>query len=229
MAKKIYHISIEESRQFISQNKSELNKLLTNKHYFEYTKYFGKVYFNLQIEKFIHFFKINKDLQYSLKTINHLSNNIILNELFLLLNFSQFDFVKYKVNEKEFFYGLCYIMYQENIQLFEKLLHKFFLHFHATLNNNTNIQIDFKEMTISLANSRKISIKESFGEDEAGAFFILKINEQAIITQRGTSIKTLRKKAYKNMFYYLLDNEIVNDKEIKRDEAYETMSALKEL
>ena len=118
-------------------------------------------------------------------------------------------------------------MSKKNIELFEKLLHKFFLHFHATLNNNSNIQIDFKDMATSLATSQKVKIKESFGENNNSAFFCLSIEKEKIISETGKSIKTLRKKAYKNLFYYLLDNNIIDNKKAKISEVYEKLEELK--
>ena len=58
---------------------------------------------NIQIESFISFFKIYKNLEFSLKTINYLSSLTFLENIFTLLNFNQYDFVNLKINQKDFF------------------------------------------------------------------------------------------------------------------------------
>lgn len=205
MAKKIYHIPLDITRVFIKENKSILNKLLNDKQYLEYTKRFGKSYYDKHIEEFIIFFKIDKNITYALKTINYLSSNSFFDDIFELLNFSQFDFKSSNISQRDFFYGFCCIMTKEDEELFEYLLHKLFIHFHATLNNDTNINIDFKDMAKDLANTKKMKLKESFGEDELGGYFKININDKVFVNLKGKSIKTLRKKAYKKLFYYLLD------------------------
>ncbi len=160
---------------------------------------------NIQIESFISFFKIYKNLEFSLKTINYLSSLTFLENIFTLLNFNQYDFVNLKINQKDFFYGFCYILYKQDKVLFSTLLEKFFAHFHSSLNNNSNIHIDLTSITKELAVTRKINLKESFGEEEKQSYFNIKIDDNVSIDLKGKSIKTLRKKAYRKLFYLLLD------------------------
>ena len=93
-----------------------------------------------------------------------------------------------------------------NKELFEHFLEKLFIHYHTTIKANSNIDINFKEMAIALAKNRKLSLKESFGETEKGkAFFKIIENGEVVVNKEGKSIKTLRKQAFKDYFYYLLE------------------------
>jgi len=227
MAKKIYHIPLDGTRVFIKENRADINKLLNDKQYLQYNQKFGKTHYELEIEKFITFFHINKNIAYSLQTINYLSSSLFFENIFTLLNFNQFDFIKSKINQKEFFYGFCYILHTKNNKLFEYLLEKLFIHFHSTLNNNTNTNIDFKEMAKELLKMKKLTLKESFGENESNAYFKIFITDTPNIEVEGSSIKTLRKKAYRKLFYKLLDYG-ENDKILKRKtEVYNLLEQIK--
>ncbi|MEA3522699.1 MAG: hypothetical protein U9R50_06965 [Campylobacterota bacterium] len=228
MAKKVYHIPLQDARLFMHEHKAVLNRLLSDKQFLEYAKRFGKGYYDAQIEAFVTFFKIDKDLGYALKTINHFSAESFLDDAYKLLNFSQYVFEKHKCSERNFFYGFCYVFEKENPELFHKLMQKFFLHFHESLNSDSNITINYQEMAKSLAVSRKLTLKESFGEDEKGAFFQLLLTKEPLIVERGKSIKTLRKKAYKKLFFYLI-NQDENSGELERIQAYETLENIKAL
>ncbi len=229
MAKKIYHLPLDNTRVFIKENRSDLTKLLYDKQYLEYTKRFGKSYYDKQIEEFIIFFKIDKNITYSLQTINYLSSNSFFDDISILLNFSQFDFKSTKVTHRDFFYGFCYILCKKDVELFEYLLHKLYLHFHSTLNNNTNINIDFKDMAKDLAIMRKLKLKESFGEDESNSYFKIIFDDKIFIDLKGKSIKTLRKKAYKKLFFYLIDFRLNEDDKLikQKNIAYELTQELK--
>jgi len=52
--------------------------------------------------------------------------------------------------------------------------------------------------------------KESFGENDSGAFFEIKLGSHTV-KEEGLSIKTLRKKAYKRLFFDILDNKITTE------------------
>jgi len=56
-----------------------------------------------------------------------------------------------------------------------------------------------------LAKNRKRTIKESFGEEGESSFFKLFLDGNLEVDERGKRIKTLRKKAYRKLFYLLLD------------------------
>ena len=224
MAKKFYHIPLQKTLQFIKKSKPELNTFCTDKKQLEYRKLLGKSYYYLQIEEFISFFKIDKDLTYALKTIEYFNSIIFLDEVFKSLNFSQFNLEESKVNPKDFFYAFCYIYFQNSTEDFGLFMQKTFLHYHAAFNNNSNININHKEMCHTLAKSKNMVLKESFGEEGESSFFKILLNDQVIIHEKGKLIKTLRKKAYKNLFYHLIDLEA--ETSTARDEAHTTMQEL---
>jgi len=175
----------------------------------------------LQIEKFI------KNLISSLKTIEYFNSIKFFDEITLLLNFTQFDLEKNNIDKKDFFYSLFYVLNKNCNEVFEFFIHKIFLHFHTTFNNSSNINIDFKEMAQALAKSKNITLKESFGESENNSFFKILLDDKVAIDEKGKLIKTLRKKAYKNLFYYLID---LDDKvSFEREEAYHRVQYLKEM
>ena len=63
-------------------------------------------------------------------------------------------------------------------------------------------------MSLSYIKDKDISLKESYKTDETSKTvnFKILVNKSEIIKLEGKSIKTLRKQAYKKLFYYLLDN-----------------------
>jgi len=227
MAKKVYHIPLQKALQFIKANKTEINRLTTDTRYLEYAKQLGKCYYYLQIEEFIKFFKIDKDLTHSLKTMEYFNSAKFFEEISALINISQFDLEKTKTNTKDFFYGLFYIFNKTDNQLFELFIHKIFLHHHTAFNSSSNINIDYKDMSHTIAKSKNLTLKESFGEDEKDSFFKILLDDKVTIDEKGKLIKTLRKKAYKNLFYYLIDLE---DKvSLDREEAYNRVQDLKDM
>jgi len=207
MAKHFYHIPLRKALNFIKEYKSKINSLYQDKKKLIYYKELGKSYYNLQIESFLHFFKIDKNLDYTLKSMEYFHSTLFIDEMYKILNFSQFDIKDEKVEKKAFFYAFCYLFSKKEQFNFELFIQKTFLHYHTSFNTNSNIQIDHQDMCHSLAKTKKVKIKESFGEDNENAFFKLLLNEKIIIQERGKRIKTLRKKAYKRLFYYLIELE----------------------
>jgi hypothetical protein len=196
MAKKVYHIPLEKTLTFMQEHKTKLKQLLIEPKLLEYNKLLGKSYYTLEIERFIEFFKIDKELGSALKTLEYFHSSTFLEGVFKLLNL--------KAN-KDVFYAFCYILYKEKPELFELFFQKIFLHFHSSFNSTSKINIDYKDMALTLAKSKKLTLKESFGEDELNAYFKILLDDNIVIDERGKLIKTLRKKAYKKLFYYLLD------------------------
>ena len=62
-----------------------------------------------------------------------------------------------------------------------------------------------------MAKQRNLNIKESFGEDIDGSYFKILLDDVVLIEEKGKLIKTLRKKAYKKLFDFVLDFEEVNN------------------
>lgn len=227
MAKKVYHIPLEKSLQFIKINKVELNTLLLDVKLLQYSKELGKSHYHIEIEEFIQFFKIDNSVNSALKTLEYFNSSHFFDEVYKLLNFTQFDLKKSKINQKEFFYAFCYLFIKNNNKLFKLFIQKIFLHYHSTFNTNSNITIDYKQMSQALIKSKKLKLKESFGEDENSSFFKILLNDEIVINEEGKLIKTLRKKAYKNLFYYLIElDDIVN---LQRDIAHNRVLDLKDI
>ena len=199
MAKKIYSIPLQKSLKELANIKSKLNRLSKDNLYLELHSLRGKAYYFLEIEKFINFFKINKDETYSIKTIEYFNSKIFIEILSKHFNFSQ-----YKIKEdnlKPFFYAFCSLFESFDKDSFSNLFFKLFLHYHSQVNNSSNIEIDFKSISQALAKSRGLTIKESYKEIENQVFFNLLLNQKVAVSLKGKSIKTLRKKAYKKLFF----------------------------
>ncbi len=91
---------------------------------------------------------------------------------------------------------------------FENFAQKTLLHYHTGFNTESNIQIDHQDICHTLAKTKKITLKESFGEEgEKAAYFKIFIDGIIAIEERGKRIKTLCKKAYKRLLYTLLEME----------------------
>ena len=90
IAKHILHIPIKKAQLFIKNQKREFNSILKEKKYIEYYKILGKGYYTIEIEKFIKFFKIDKDITYALKNIEYFNSKFFIKEIAKILNFSQF-------------------------------------------------------------------------------------------------------------------------------------------
>jgi len=212
MAKKIYSIPLQKTQLFIKTNKSELKEPLKDTKKLELFKLLGKSYYILALEEFINFFKIYKDTKNALKTIEYFNSKIFIEQIATLLNFSQFNLEKEKLNIKDFFYTFAYLLHKKDKELFKHLFEKLFIHFSTSIHSNSNIKIDFKDMATFMAKNNKIEFQESFGENNKEAYFKILINHKPLIEEKGKIIKTLRKKAYKRFFFYLVENSKQNPK-----------------
>jgi hypothetical protein len=206
VAKHFSHIPLNKVLIFIKENKTFLNRYIKNSKELEYYSILGKSYYQREIEEFINFFKINKDIDYSLKTLSYFNSTLFLKEISKKLNFEQFKLEENNIDLKKFFYCFCFIYIKKESNFSKKFFRQMFLHYHSLLNKNTKIKIDYQKMALSIAKTKKVDIKNSFGEkNENESYFTIMINNQHFITLYGKKIKTLRKKAYKKLFYYLLD------------------------
>lgn len=207
MAKKIYTIPLQKTLEATKNYKSDIFKLTQDRNFLEFNKLFGKSYYYIELEKFIHFFKIDKDISYALKTMENFNSKVFINdEVALRLNFSQYNLEVSNITQKDFFYGYMNLLRVNNEDLFSTLLQKLFIHYHSAFKNNSDIQINFKDIVTSLAKTRNITLKESFGENGDKSYFILFANTQEAVKKEGKSIKTLRKQCYKEYFYHLIDS-----------------------
>ena len=201
LSKKVYHIPLQALLKFIQDNKSEINTINKTSKSLEYHKLLGKGYYYLEIEKFIRFFKIDKNIDYALNTFEHFNSQEFISKVSTHIHFEQFEVL----HAKDFFYTFIYFISHKDKALIEIFLHHIFLHYHSTFNQESNIYIDYQEMSKSIIKTKKQSIRDSFGEDKKGAFFKILIDGEVRVSQRGKSIKTLRKKAYKILLFELIE------------------------
>jgi len=221
MAKHFYQIPLQKTLTFIKAHKSTLTSLTMDKKRLEYHKQLGKSYYTLEIETFITFFKIDKELDYALKTMEYFNSTLFMTELHKILNLSQFELIQHKVETKAFFYAFCYHYAKNDAEAFALFMQKTFLHYHTAFNAESNIHIDHQEMSHTLAKSKKVTLKESFGEEEGDSFFKIYIDDKIQVEERGKRIKTLRKKAYRRLFYALVEME--EKRQSEAEVAYEKM------
>jgi hypothetical protein len=197
----MYNIPLNDMRLFIKENKSSLNEILRDRTLFEYRKIFGKSYYDLEIERFIEFFKIDKDKKYAVQIIKYFTSEKFLENVYKLLNFEQFDLKAIK--SRDFLYTLVFYISKQDKNLLEKFFHKLFLHFYTSTNQTTNIHVDYIELSSFIAKNRGLVLKESFGEDAGSSYFQIFGDGKLLAQVEGKSLKTLRKKAYKKLFLEL--------------------------
>ena len=208
MAKKLYAIPLKRVLALVKEHKSSFRELSKKREHLEYHKLLGKSYYLIEIEKFIKFFKIDKDTSYALKSMENFNSKTFIDKISLRLNFSQFELEEHNLETKEFFYGYVYLLQNLDRKLFEHFLEKLFLHYHIAFNTSSCRDINFTEMATALAKNRKLELKESFGETEANkAYFKIVEDGKTVVFKEGKSIKTLRKQAFKEYFYWLLDEK----------------------
>ncbi|MCE5210977.1 MAG: hypothetical protein LLG40_05445 [Deltaproteobacteria bacterium] len=85
------------------------------------------------------------------------------------------------------------------MRYYSYLLNKF-------LFSHRSITINYKAMVEGLLKSDfpKL-VKESFGENTEGAYFKLHFKKQLVYEETGNSIKTMRKKGYKELLFHIID------------------------
>ena len=221
MAKHLYHIGFNSIKQYISQNKSILNSYISDNDKIQVSKLFGKAYYEVAMYEFMKAYKIINDTKYSLQVLNVFKSNIFVDTLFSRLGLDMFENMANKNknrDKKAIFYTFVYFLFEngndekenktESIK--DKLFRHYFLHYLSTMNKETSTNINFQDMTKSYIKSMKnknITLKESYKilEDKNVIFHIL-IDKKVIITLEGKSVKTLRKKAYKKIFFWLIDS-----------------------
>jgi len=203
MSKKLYSLPLTKVIDFLNQNKSTINTTLKEKKNLEIALYFGKCYYGLALEEFIRFFKIYKDTTYTLKTIEFFNSEIFLMEIAKLLSLNEHQ---YSQNLKSMVFAVSYLLCTKNKPLFEDFFKSAFLHFHTSFQKDSDIYINHEQIVKELVKSKRQIIKESFGQSDDDVFFKISLDGNEIISLKGKSLKTLRKKAYKNFFFYFLDH-----------------------
>lgn len=199
MPKHIYHLPLQKVQVFIQKHQEDLKSSLKDMQVYEYYKTFGKAYYILEVENFIKTFKVDKNLNFALKTIKYFSSEVFLSQVYKLLEL--------KMENRDVFYCLVYILKSKDKKLFELFFQKIFLHFYTSLNVSSNVNIDYIDLAKTIAKNKNINLKESFGKDEEDKnYFKIFFDDKVEIFLRGgeISLKTLRKKAYKQVIFKLL-------------------------
>jgi len=190
MAKKLYHLPLQRIRTFLSEHKSTLGSNLKNSKKLEYSKRFGKAYYLLEIERFVSFLKIDKELEYALKLIGYFESKKFIDQLINLMELESFCEAK-----REHLYSVLHYLQEHEPKLFADFLQQSFMHYHTsqTQTPKTNPQT----LATALAKSKKIDFKESFGEEEGEAYFRIVVGGVVVVEKRGKMIRRLKKEAYK--------------------------------
>jgi hypothetical protein len=129
-----------------------------------------------------------------------------IDELYTHLGLDMFDNT---IDKQVVFYSFVYYLFTSSNKLTQdiqqKLFYHYFLHNITIVNKNTSTNINYKDMTLSYIKNKEIIIKESYvlNKDTQIVDFKLLINSE--VKLEGKSIKTLRKQAYKKIFFYLVD------------------------
>jgi len=220
MARKLYHIGFDKINRYILENRKLIKEFIQSKERFELYKVFGRAYFEIAIENFIKKFKIDKDLKYALYILNQLKSNSFIHNLYTKLQLRTFEEKSFANNscetilsdyQKSIFYIFVYFLHTDNNStkesIKEKLFITYFFYYVSGFNNPSNININYKDMTLSYIKGKDIVLKESYKIEGDKAIFKILINQKAVINLEGKSIKSLRKKAYKKIFFYLIDNQ----------------------
>jgi len=206
MARKLYSIKYAKVADFIKNNKNKIYEHLSSTN-FEYAKLFGNAIYEIKIKNFIEQFKIDKDKVYALEVVSFFKSSSYIEKILAHIGtLSPTD-----KKSKELFYVLVYVLEHSKFEdIKEILFFNSFLFYLFSINKSSNTNIDHKQMSLSLLKTSypNIVVKESFGENTNCAFFTIKLSNGYEITENGNSIKTLRKKVYKRLFFDILDKKI---------------------
>jgi hypothetical protein len=127
MSKKLYHLPLQHIKKFITQHKSTLRSDTKNSKKLEYAKRFGKASYLLEVEYFICFLKIEKNLDHALKLINYFESEAFIKELSTLMGLESFC-----ESRREHFYLLLQHLKEYEIELFSSFLQQSFMHFYTS-------------------------------------------------------------------------------------------------
>lgn len=155
----------------------------------EYGKRFGKAYYVLEIERFICFLKIDKNLDYALKLITYFESEVFIKELLTLMALEDFCEAK-----REHFYLFLHYLEEYDSKLFSSFLQQSFMHYHTT--QTPTSKTDAQTLATTLAKDKKINFSESFGEENGEAYFKIVVDDEVVVERKGKSIKKLRKLVY---------------------------------
>jgi len=218
MAKKLYFTGFKRINQYLEEKEEEFTKLLKSRADFEYSRTFGKAIFYLKIQQFLKRFHIEKDKSHALKVFNILSSYECINELLkrTLLK----DFLKEinissdeKVKTLNLFYSFVYFLENDSSNSIfakdtqERIFTRYFLHFYMFARKDKGRNINYQDIVKYLLKGKIADIKEIVKRSSEHVEFTLIFNEKEIFKENGKSIKSLRKKAYKKLLFYILEDE----------------------
>jgi len=204
MARRLYHLPLQKVLRFVKDNKSDLNKLIKDKKYKEYAKVFGKTYYLNELRNFFNKYKIEKDINKALQYLNYFLSKDFFAEIKKLSFGGKDDPVEQTVRDN--FFCIIFLLYEKDDELAEMFLSSLFTHYFFSFNKSSNIELNYKDIVTFIAKQKKWDIKESFGEKENRAYFVLMIANYKVEFE-GRSIKTLRKKCYKKMMSLIVEQK----------------------
>ncbi|WP_457639909.1 hypothetical protein [Persephonella sp.] len=226
MGKKLYFTGFKKIDRYLEEKEEEFLKLLKNKADFEYSRTFGKAIFYMKIKNFIDSFHLQKDKHFALKVFNILSSYECINELFKRTKLKDFlKNIELSLDEKaktlNLFYSFAYFLdtdsspFAKDIQ--ERIFIRYFLHFYMFARKDSGRNINYQDMIKNLLKGKIADIREVIRNNQDGIEFILLFNGEEIFKENGKSIKTLRKKAYKKLLFYILEDnpQVLNTVRVK--------------
>ena len=126
MAKKLYHLPHQRIKKFITQHKSTLRSDIKNSKKLEYAKRFGKASYLLEVEYFMGFLKIDKNLDHALKLIKYFESQAFVEELSKLMKLQEFC-----EGKREHLYLVLWHLKECEPEIFSSFLQGCFLHFYT--------------------------------------------------------------------------------------------------
>jgi len=217
LAKKLYSVALHYVQKFITDNRSNINNLILSDLKYEYAKVLGRSHYEIHIQRFIEEFKIDRDIDYAIKILNHYKSYTFIYDLYKLLNLDRFEQIKSDKDAKKdyqkniffiFVYYLSTVAENQKEDIENRLFIHYFLHILATINQSTKTELNFKNLSLALIKGKDIELKESFKEEDKKTYFKLLVNQKPYMELSGRSIKTLRKRIYKKFFYDYIDQKI---------------------
>jgi hypothetical protein len=127
MAKKLYHLPLQRIKTFLAHQKSTLHSNIKNSKKLEYAKRFGKASYLLEVERFICFLKIEKNLDHALKLINYFESETFIKELSTLMGIESFC-----EGRREHLYLVLHHLKEHESELFSSFLQQCFMHFYTS-------------------------------------------------------------------------------------------------
>jgi hypothetical protein len=220
MAKRLYHIGIDKIKTYILNQKSKIAQNIHDKDRFEISKVFGRTYYEVALHDFCMKYKIDKNIKYQLQVINIFKSSQFITDFYNILSLTIFEEGHHfqmiendtlKDYQKSIFYIFIYFLHtnvnESKKEIADKLLSQYFFHHLSTINKANNIVLNYQNMTRSYIKGKNIVLKESYKIDEnVNVNFKIFVNQEVRIDLNGKSVKTLRKKAYKKIFFELIDS-----------------------